>query len=234
MGYLIRTRDDFWVNGVSALSVGLVTDIPSPPPLAQARYSVFAAADTDLTLPDDQYENIEYHISAQIIGQPDSIDNTGIYALIAGAKTLEISRLPGYYFRIAQVLGITPSIAYRGNAQRYDIGFVLEPFKYIKDNPEITVTSVTVTNPGTRYARPVWHVTGAASAVLTVNGEALTIAGAPSAEYYIDTERMLVYAPDGTNILPYTVGQLPFLQPGENNVSLSAGTLKVKVNGRCW
>jgi phage-related protein len=202
--------------------------------MPQQRVTVWqGAADCDLSVPDDVWEDVSLTFSAYLFRRAD-FDLSAVYAYFANAKTLAFTRLPGFHYRVRSVSGIKPRVQYDGARIGLSITVSCEPFRYLDDNPELAVTSGTVTNPGTRYARPVWHVTGAASAVLTVNGEALTVTGAPSAEYYIDTERMLVYAPDGTNILPYTVGLLPFLQPGENNVSLSAGTLKVRVNGRCW
>lgn len=234
MAYMIKGRCDFAINGVSARTVGLVVDELMPPPMAQQRYNVWkVGSDTDLTAPDGEFNSPEYHIQARIIGQPTH-DNTTIYAFITAAKTLELSTQAGYYFKVQQVLGIAPTTALRGNLQTYDIGFVLAPFKYLIDNPEITVDTDTVQNHGNRYSRPLWRLTGCnGDAILTVNGQTLQIKVSGTA--FIDTERMIAYNGNGVSIMPKTVGLFPFLQSGTNAVTYSgASGLSVKINGRCW
>lgn len=234
MAYIIGGRCDFSINGVSARTVGLVVDELRPPPMAKQRYSVWkVGTDTDLTAPDDEFDSPEYHIRARIIGKPTH-DNTLIYAFLAAAKTLELSTQAGYYFKVQQVLGSSPTTALRGNEQTYDIGFVLAPFKYLLSNDEITVETDTVSNPGNRYSRPIWRLTGCnGDAALTVNGQTLQVKVYGTA--YIDTERMIAYNGNNENIMPKTIGIFPFLQPGQNAVAFSGATgLSVKINGRCW
>lgn len=234
MGYIIKGRCDFSINGVSARTVGLVVDTLTPPPMAQQRYTVWrTGADTDLTAPDGEFDSPEYRISARVLCKP-AFDNSAVYAFLSAARTLTLSILDGYYFRVQQVAGIYPMTAHHGNEQTYDITFILAPFKYLIDNPEITVETDIVTNPGNRYSRPIWKLTGCAgNTALTVNGQTLTIAA--SGTIYVDTERMLVYDDGNNNILPKTAGLLPLLQPGVNAVSYSgASGLTVCINGRCW
>lgn len=234
MAYLIKGRCDFSINGISASTIGLVVDELRPPPMAKRRYSVWrTGVDTDLTAPDDEFESPEYHIRARIIGKPTH-DNTMLYAFLAAAKTLELSTQNCYYFKVQQVLGIAPTTALRGNELTYDIGFVLAPFKYLISNDEIVVESDMVQNPGNRYSRPVWRLTGCnGDAALTVNGQTLQIKSYGTA--YIDAERMIAYDGNGDNIMMKTFGIFPFMQPGQNAVAYSgASGLAVKVNGRCW
>lgn len=234
MGYIIKGRQDFALNGISARSVGLVVDDLTPPPMAQQRYTVWATGgDTDLISPDGEFDSPEYRITARIINQPN-FDNSALYAFISDARTLTLSILDGYYFKVQRVLGISPISTYRGREQTYEIGFILAPFKYLIENPEIEVTENEISGVGNRYSRPIWKLTGCnGAASLTVNGQTLTIAA--SGTIYVDTERMLVYDSSNANVLSKTAGILPFIQPGRNTVVFSGATgLTVKRNGRCY
>lgn len=233
MAYIIKGRYDFFVNGVSARSVGLVVDNLDPPPFAEQRISVYpVGSDADLVAPDETYNDIIIRINARILKKPFDMDNSALYAFLNGARTLKLSTIPDKHFCVNAVQGITPTAVYNGNQHSYEISFRCAPFKYHDSNDEITFSGSTITNPGTRYARPLWHVTGAATTTLTVNGETFTVTGSSGTEYYIDSEHLLAYLPNGTNILPITYGNFPFLQSGINSVSISAGTLKYKMNAR--
>ena len=231
MAYVITGRHDFSINGVSARTVGLVVDDLNPPPMAEPRYTVSAVgSDADFVTPDGAYNDIEYHIPARVIC-PESFDNTAIYAFLADARTLQISVLPGKYFRIQRLLGITPAATVRGKLCTYDIGLILAPFKYHTSNAPVTPTG-TIENPGTRYARPVYCITHSGACKLTVNGEVLTIAAGASSPIYIDTARMIAHDANGVNQTVHTTGKFPFLQPGINTISTTGTGLSVTGNWR--
>lgn len=232
MAYVIKGREDFSVNGVSACTVGLCVDTLDPPPMAQPRYSAYAVGrESDLILRDEDFDDIEYHISARVI-RPESYDNSAIYAYLNGAKTLRIAKLPGKEYRVQRVLGIVPTARLRGIECAYDIGFVLAPFKYAADEETVTVGS-TIENPGTRYSRPIFTGTAEAGATLTVDGDTLTFTAAMAA-FTVDAERMIVA---NGNVLDtiHTNGNLPMLQPGTNTVRTAGITnLRCKVNARWY
>ena len=181
--------------------------------------------------PDDEYESPEYHIRARIIGQP-KFNPSPVYAFLSTARTLKLSTQEGYYFKIQQVLGINPTTSLKGNEQVYDIGFIIAPFKYYTDNEEITVNTDTITNPGTRYSRPVYKITHSGACTLTVNGQELNIASAASSPIFIDAERMFAYNSSGENQTKHTTGQYPFLQPGQNAIASTGAGLTVVGNWR--
>lgn len=235
MAYIISGRRDFYVNGVSALSVGLVVDNLDPPPMAEQRISEYAGGiDQNILIPDDVFEDITITVTARIIRKPADFDNSEIYAFFQNAKTLSLSSVPGKHFRVRTVSGIMPISDLHGNECSYSISFRCAPFKYFTSNGWVQFADEPITNPGTRFCRPVYHITGASSTVLTVNGQAFTVTNAGGTDFYIDSERMLAYLADGTNILPKTSGKFPFLQPGANNISLSAGAMAMKLNARCY
>ena len=113
MGYLIRTRDEFYLDGIPALSVGLAVEIPPVPPMAQQRYTTWQnGGDTPISVPDNEYDAIKYTLTARVIKKPYDFDNSEIYDFLHGKKILQISRLPDKHLRIQRILGITPKSNY--------------------------------------------------------------------------------------------------------------------------
>ena len=223
---------DTWI---SSETLGIYVDLPSVPPFSQQRVSVAnVGLDCDISVRDDVWEDISISIPALSFYSKDDFDFSPVYAFIANAELLEISRFPDYYFKVRSVNAVAPSAQYGGDKIRFTFRFTCKPFKYLKDNDYIEFNGETITNPGTRFCRPIYHITGTTGTVLTVNGSAFTIADTDGTNFYIDCERLLAYFADGTNILPKTSGQFPFLQPGINNVDLSDGEMTVKLNARCY
>ena len=226
------------VNGVSSASVGLWIDTPPVPPMASQRITTARGGlDCDISTRDDVWDDITLKFDAYAFFTGTDFDLSPVYAWLANAQTLEMSRLPGFSFKVRSVKPVTPSHQYDGERVRLNLQFVCRPFKYFTDNEYIPFDGETITNPGTRFCRPVYHITGTQTVTLTVNGTSFTITGANGTDLYIDSERMLCYKMAdnvATNILPKTSGQFPFLQPGTNNVSISAGTMTVKLNARCY
>lgn len=246
MGFVIHGRDDFSINGVSARTVGLVVDALNPPPMAQQGYTVYnVGLDSTYTDADDTYNDVEYHIPARVLCRPNDFDNSRIYAFLQGAETLTISKISGKYFRVRQVLGITPSSAHRGNEIAYDIAFVLAPWKYHTKNDTITMSDTSITNPGTRYSRPLYKITHSGSGCsLVVNGQICKIQSwtdkngtttQPPSPIWIDAERMIAYSMFGTskiNATKFTDGAFPFLMPGQNTAYTTGDTLEITGNWR--
>lgn len=238
--YAIRTRDDFWLDGVSGSSYGLAVEIPPVPPLAVQRYTQYQyGGDTFGFAPDTVFEPLTITVQARVIRSPQNFDNTELYAFLQGKYTLKLSRFPGYHYRIRRLLGITPKANVKGNEIVYNIQFVCDPWKYLDENPE-TVLPVggVIKNPGTRYSKPVIRCTISSSpATISTNGETLTIN--QTGQITIDSDRMLVYKTVGgvnTAITQYTQGKLPMLAPGDNIMAVSANISNVTYTGnwRCY
>ena len=242
MGYIIRSREHFYVNGVKSTDVGLNVEFLQPVPMAAQRYTQWTTgADMDSSTPDDSFENIPYNIEARVLRNPSGFDSSDIYALFANAQTISLSTVPGYYYKIRKVLGITPSAEpeLRGNSITYLISLELAPFKYMLDNSEVSVDSL-IENPGNRYSRPLYKITGRTAGAtvcnLIVNGKTFSMKNLAdsNATIFIDADRMLVYDQSNTNLIMKTDGQLPFLAPGINTVSVSDGALSVIGNWRSY
>lgn len=238
--------NDIRIDGVSARSLGLIVDQLDPIPMAAQRYATYAVGgDQDLSVPDDSYDDIAYPVTLRVAVDPERFDNTALYNWLHGAKTLKISPLPLYFFRIKQISGITPTARLKGHELTYNITFTLAPFKYIDAEPTVELTgSGIVMNNGTRYCRPVYTITlsaGYGQGTLTVNGHPLTITIPQSEEIanrkiIIDSDIEMAYGTDGSNRTMQTAGLYRFLAVGQNAVQLSGicKSVSIKRNGRCY
>lgn len=229
----IISADYFIVNGVSSATVGLFVDTPPVPPMAAQRYTEWATGvDMDNSSPDDVYENIQITLSCYMFFKSVNFSLAEVYAFLAPAKTLQLSRFADRYLKVRQVQSVSPSSQYDGNKIKLQIGFVCAPFKYHTSNEEIAVNTDTITNPGTRYSRPVYKITHNGACTLTVNGQELQIAAGASSPIFIDAERMFAYNGNGENQTKYTTGNYPFLQPGQNAIASTGSGLTVIGNWR--
>ncbi len=247
MGYVIRSKEHFIIGTTTGTTkssdIGLNVEFLQPVPMAVQQYTEWqTGADMSGASPDNYFENIEYDITARVLRNPTAFASSEIYALFANARTMTLSNVPGYFYRIRKVLGIVPEAApeLKGNEIIYTISLELAPFKYHLSNAEQTVTGGTIENPGTRYSRPIYKIIGRAAGntttKLTVNGQQLTLSELTDASttIYIDTERMLIYDQANTNLMPKSSGILPFLAPGVNTASVTAGTLSITGNWRSY
>ena len=229
----ITSADYFYVNGVSSATVGLYVDTPPVPPMSSQRYTEWATGvDMDNASPDDVWDNISITLSCYLFFKSENFSLAEVYAFLANARTLQLTRFADRYFKVRQVKGVTPQAQYDGNKIRLSIGFMCAPFKYHTSNDEITVNTDIITNPGTRYSRPVYKITHSGACTLTVNGQELNIASAASSPIFIDSERMFAYNMSGENPTQHTTGNYPFLQPGQNAIASTGSGLTVIGNWR--
>ena len=240
--YVPRTRDDFWLDGISGSSYGLAVDIPPVPPLAVQQYTQYTyGGDTFGFAPDTVFEPLTITIKARKFRSPQDFDSSALYAFLQGKKKLKLSRFPGFHFRIRRLLGITPKVSAKGNEITYQIQFVVDPWKYADYNPEFVLpVDGIVTNAGTRYSKPIIRFTKSDSndAIISTNGVYLTI-GSPSGIITVDSDRMLVYKTENsvnTAITQYTSGNLPMLSPGTNAITVTSNIENATVigNWRCY
>lgn len=228
MSYQVRTRDAVYLDGVSLLDFGLAAEMPQPVPPAKQRYTTWQSGDSDHTVPDDSFEDVEYTLTLRKFKEPNNFLNPAFYKLASEAQTLIISRHGGRYYKIRKLLGINTVANHKGNEVIYQITFALAPFAYHINNPEVNVTSTSqIENPGTRYSRPIYKLEHALNAPtnLSVNGQICTINYDAASPLWIDTVRMIAYDANGNNMLPKTSGQFPLLAPGINLLSaISGGT----------
>lgn len=243
MSYIIKTRDDFWLDDISALTYGLAVDMPQPVPMARQRITKYQSGDTDTSTPDDSFEDVRYTLTARRIKSPDNFIASDLYAALATARTLRLTRNADRYYKIASVVDVVPTASLRGNEQVYKITLLLSPFAYHTTNPEIAPENNVITNPGTRFSRPVYKITNTSAGgqvyytngSITVNGQELQIdfGGASQKTVVVDAEKMIAYD-DSTheNLTRFTAGLFPFLSPGDNAIVTDQCTVTVVGNWR--
>ena len=235
------TNDYFYVNGVRCDTVGLSCDTPPVPPMAEQDYTEWVTGyDSPKASPDGTFNAVQYTLTCRVFKNAEGYSNDAIYAYLVNANTLTISRLPGYYFKVLKVGGIVPVVKHDGKVIQYNVKFTLAPFRYFIENTEQAITNGQIENPGTRYSRPIYKITGRTSGntsvTLTVNGQTFTVASLTdtSTTITIDADKLIVYDQAGTNLVPKTSGQIPFLAPGVNILSVSNGSLSVIGNWRSY
>ena len=243
MGYIIRSREHFYVDGIKSTELGLNVDFLQPPAMAVQQYTSWdTGKDMGFSTPDDFFENIQYDIEARVLRRPDAFGSVDIYAAFAKAQTLSLSVVQGYYYKISRVLGIVPSAdpVYKKNEIVYTISLELAPFKYHIDNTPVVLSDASINNPGTRYSRPKYVISDRASGStqlrLQVNGRNFDLENLTDimGSITIDAEKMLVYDTNGNSLIANSTGQIPFLASGFNAVSVSTGTLTVTGNWRSY
>lgn len=233
----LKSPDYFIINGVSSREIAdIYVDTPSVPPMAQQRYTTYQnGEDEDGTSPDNTFENISYSLIFYTFNR-ENFDNTDIYAFISDAETLEISRLNGYYFKVREVHPEPPENIAKGLKIRYKINFMLAPFKYFTDNPEIAIKSGDIVrNNGTRYSKPIFKFTADGDIKISVNDETFEVTNISNQEIIIDSSRYITYS--GNNLFyNQTSGKYPFLAVGDNIISWEGNISNMKIikNERCY
>lgn len=218
---IVTSPDWIKINGVKSDTFNLYVDTPPLPPLPATRYNRYnVGADQDKTYADGGYDDITITVSAYIFdGGYDDINDINNY--IANAKTLEISRLNDYYFKVKEVKGLTPSHVVRGK-HRLNISFVCEPFRYSVDGIGQWVEpdeNGIIKYYGTHYGEPLIEVKGTGDVQLVVGAYSFKINDMTADEaIIIDCSRKIAYI--GNQLINYrTQGVFPKLHYGDNEIS---------------
>lgn len=226
-------NDKFYINGISSDTLGIWCDYLPVPAMAQQKFSSYSAnSDEESTILDDAFSNIDYQLTFHTLNRPD-YDNTDIYKFLAEANTLELSRLPGYYFKVRSVSTSQPRNM-RAERVDYDVSFNLAPFKYKTENPTIAVSSGDIIeNTGTRYCKPTLYIDYASNFTMQCNGVEFGLKNFTGSAT-VDTANYIAYDSEQDILLNKTFGKFPWLAVGKNLITFSGGTLKMKLNERCY
>lgn len=225
---IITSRDKFKINGASSDSIGVYVDTQLPVPMARRVRDVYDAQDEPRSVTLEKWNAIDYSINFFTFLE-DDID-TAVHAFFANPRRLEISRLPGYYYKIIDFNLLTDA-ELDNDKKRYTATFSLSPFRYKTDSNVVTVTSknTVITNRGNAPCKPVYTITGSGLVELIVNGQSFKVTmplGATSA--VVDAERKIVYT--GNALIFKTVGQFPFLAVGINTISWAGTVTSIEIN----
>lgn len=228
MGYIVKTRDNVYLDGISITAYGMAAEMPQPVPIAQPRYTTWTSGESDWSEPDDSFEDVEYTFTVRRFKSPDNFRAPDFYAACAKAQRLIISRHSGRHYRIRRLVSINPTAVAHGNDISYAVTFALAPFAYHSSNEQHTMDGqhTYLENPGTRYSRPIYTVNHSllGETILSVNGVELVISKDAANPIIIDCERMIAYDGNGHNETKYTRGQFPFLNSGDNLLSAYMGS----------
>lgn len=231
----IESRDKFYVNGVSCEDVGLYCDTLPVIPMGQMRYTDWTVgADEDRSAPDWTFEDIDYTITAYVF-MPESFDDTAIHEFLVDAKTLQLSTIPGKYFKVHHIVADV-SGDYDNKRLRYTFRFTLSPFRYNTENPEISLSSGDVLSvSGNRYSKPLFKITLPDTylfqqfIVLTVNGQSITVNLPNNSTVFVDSDREIVYS-GNTLLRDSVIGKYPLFSVGDNVVEwVTSGIVGVSV-----
>lgn len=226
------------IDGVSSADVGLYFDKLPYIPAAKRRSNVYQipGAGEDLTIHSDDYDDIPMTLTAYM--RPGT-DHQAAYNWAHGKKIV-LSTQPSVYGIIKTVGEIAPSRV-GWDAHKFDIPFVLSPFRYLLNDEEIILSAnpAYISNAGNVYSLPLYKMTGCSGDVsITANGVQLTITDAP-ADIYIDTASETVYTINAgvkENILSKTSGALwnMALNPGTNEIAWggTVDSVSVKIGTR--
>lgn len=143
---------------------------------------------------------------------------------LRGTGRLIISDAPDAFYEVQKVEIITDErlILRYGNLQAV---FTVYPVEFLTSG-ETAIAAGTINNPGSEAA-PLYKITGTGSGVLTVNGKTMSYTAA--GVLFIDTRRFIAYDGSGNNKNNQVAGDYLNLrlQPGENTVAATAGTLAI-------
>ena len=228
----VSDSEKFSLDGTSSDTLGIYVDYLPPMPMAEQKYTDFnVGEDEQKTTPDDVFNNITYQIRFYTF-LPENYNDSAIKAFCFNKTALTLSRFPGYYFKIRKASLQTADGTGYGKRVDYTLTLILAPFKYVTDNQQITLASGdTISNPYTRYSKPLFEITGTGNITLTVNDVAFTISGLTENQtVYVDSTRHITYS-GSTLLTGKTNGQYPLLNIGSNTVSWTGTISSVKYNG---
>lgn len=228
----VSDTEKFTLDGVSSDSLGLFCDYLPPMPMAEQKYSEYnIGEDETLVTPDEVFNNISYSIRFYTFLAEDYND-AAIKAFCAGKSTLTLSRFPGYYFKIRRIsLQAFDGSGY-GKRIDYVLTLTLAPFRYVVDNPQITLEAdEDIINEHSRYSKPEFEITGTDDITLTVNGSTFSVEGLTlSQTIIIDSVRHITYS-GSTLLTGKTSGKYPLLNVGGNTISWTGNITSIKYKG---
>lgn len=207
---MVRSPDYFWLDGVSSQTVGIWTDTPIMPAYGQRKYIQYDVSDESDGYADDYREDVEYTLTCYTFER--DFDPRAVYAFLDGKKRLVESIRPNIEYRIKKVLGVVPEYEGKGKTT-LKIGFVMSPYKYSVNNPEVAVRSGgTIDCEGSVFAKPIIKFKATGTVNIITNGQSFKIYDLPAdTQVTIDSQKQIVYDQNGNILLNKTEGYLPLL-----------------------
>lgn len=131
------------------------------------------------------------------------------------------------YFRLAYFNG---PLDIENLMQKYGkttISFECRPERYLKSGDEWINSPSKIINPFLFDAKPLLKIEGSGTITVTIQGQTFTLTNITD-YVYVDCEAMDCYRQSAENMNSHFSGTFPKLKPGNNNISISSGIIKVK------
>ena len=173
------------------------------------------------------WEDQELSFQAAVQGK----DLAGRYRVavgaLVGAKTLELSNLPGAFYQVKSVIvgGLEQALT---TVAVFEIQVRLAPFAYLLDSPPVEFTGqATLSNSGNVYSQPVITLEGTGTHTLTVNGQVFSVKS-PTGLLTVDSALRVCRVGTKAGIDGVTP-DYPVLATGSNTVKVSSGVSKATI-----
>lgn len=138
-------------------------------------------------------------------------------------------------FRLAYYVGPFDVENRKTRVGKFDINFRCRPERFLVSGnvPVETPSGSIITNPTKYKAMPLIHITGSGNGTLTIAGQTIEIED--MVDYLnIDCDSMDVYRQPNENRNSLVSGELPVLEPGNNNISFTGGISSVTITPRFY
>lgn len=223
------SKDWIKINGVHSDDLNIWVDTPPIPPMAKRRRTISQIGfDEDVVTVLDSFDNLSitvYFYQINDFNSDDVYDNSDIFSFIAAARTLEMSRFEGWYYKVIDVSAIQPIGSYDANKVKYAVQFTVSPFKYAVLNSSVEIDGETVVrNYGNIYCRPLISFKAYSNGEyrITTNGDYFYVYVndiVSTIDVVIDSTKMLTTL-DGEIVNATTKGNYPMLGVGDNTIKI--------------
>lgn len=224
-------KDWIKINGVSSDTVNIWVDTPPAPPMPKRRVTISQTGiEEDAAVKENSYENSTLNVVCYSF-YPEDFDNSDIYSYILGARTIELSRQQGWYYKVRNVTCNNPAVSADGARLKYTFAFQVAPFRYKLDNePEVmTGNVIDITNECNFFSRPRIELTATGDITFDCNGDYFYLYGCPEdSEVIIDSERLVTLI-NNEIVNASTNGKYPLLNVGANRIAVSGTCSNVTI-----
>lgn len=199
-----------------------------------------------LTTTDTAYKSITIKATLRL---KSNANRNEVSAWLTGQGDLRFTKYPTYMWKATVIKGFefAPMLPqpFKNNTimpglDEFTVQFLCQPYRYVyppvtlAQTNATTVTTMTVTNPGSVEAEPLIVIEGSGDVTLTVGSNVLEISDMDTG-ITIDTEARLAYNGD-TNMTPNLNGDWPIIPTGATTISWtgegSITTISIQPNWR--
>ena len=190
-------------------------------------------------IPDSNQDYVEHsgfyepYNRAMQFAWKDKLKTADIYKWLRGYAKLRTSKDPGGYFK-ANVMSGYDVDKFSKRYDEFQAVFKINPPFFYLDSGEVPITLTTpgtITNPGTHVSEPLIRIVGSGNITLTINGRTLTFTNIETF-IDIDPELAIPYFKNNVNVGEKVVGDLPYFDVGDNEISWTGSVSEINILGR--